>query len=119
MTYCATGFLEKNNDTLQDDLRELVLSSRTPFLRQASNKSEISKSVPSRHVHHEYAGKKRTRQGGSMACKVCEDGEDVSPPKSFKDDDVLVSCATELKALGSVNPPFLQRHAHPATFYYV
>ncbi|CAN0018825.1 unnamed protein product, partial [Sphacelaria rigidula] len=34
VTYCATGFLEKNNDTLQDDLRELVLSSRIPFLRQ-------------------------------------------------------------------------------------
>ncbi|CAN0340743.1 unnamed protein product, partial [Ectocarpus sp. 12 AP-2014] len=34
VTYCATGFLEKNNDTLQEDLRALLLSSRIPFLRQ-------------------------------------------------------------------------------------
>eukprot|EP00752_Nemacystus_decipiens_P004997 g4543.t3 len=34
VTYCATGFLEKNNDTLQEDLRGLLLSSRIPFLRQ-------------------------------------------------------------------------------------
>ena len=34
VTYCASGFLEKNNDTLHEDLRELLLSSRVPFLQQ-------------------------------------------------------------------------------------
>ncbi|CAM9241912.1 unnamed protein product [Hapterophycus canaliculatus] len=34
VTYNATGFLEKNTDTLQEDLRGLLLSSRIPFLRQ-------------------------------------------------------------------------------------
>ena len=34
VTYCATGFLEKNTDTLQEDLRGLLLSSSIPFLRQ-------------------------------------------------------------------------------------
>ncbi|CAM9491761.1 unnamed protein product [Scytosiphon promiscuus] len=34
VTYNATGFLEKNTDTLQEDLRGLLLSSQIPFLRQ-------------------------------------------------------------------------------------
>ena len=34
VTYCATGFLEKNNDTLQEDLRGLLLSSSIPFLKE-------------------------------------------------------------------------------------
>lgn len=47
VTYCATGFLEKNNDTLQEDLRGLLLSSRIPFLRQVGAPSISVLHIPS------------------------------------------------------------------------
>eukprot|EP00903_Cladosiphon_okamuranus_P008596 g8244.t1 len=34
VTYDVAGFLEKNNDSLQDDLRALLLDSKDPFIRE-------------------------------------------------------------------------------------
>lgn len=58
VTYCATGFLEKNNDTLQEDLRGLLLSSSIPFLRQVRVPHQLVSNSCTLKYARAHAGKK-------------------------------------------------------------
>ncbi|CAN0230293.1 unnamed protein product, partial [Ectocarpus sp. 13 AM-2016] len=49
VTYDVAGFLEKNNDSLQDDLRALLLDSEDDFVRELA---DITSTVPDGQQHH-------------------------------------------------------------------
>eukprot|EP00903_Cladosiphon_okamuranus_P008594 g8243.t1 len=91
VTYCATGFLEKNNDTLQEDLRGLLLSSRIPFLRQLilgeggefQKQGDTITTTTTTTTNGSTAKPAAPERGGALRPRPSANGGGLPPPLSF------------------------------------
>ncbi|CAM9430236.1 unnamed protein product, partial [Discosporangium mesarthrocarpum] len=82
VTYDVEGFLEKNNDSLQDDLRALMIDSTEPFVRELVAAGESGRfELAAGNDHGDVDSGRRENRKDAISAGAQEDSSGVFPPK--------------------------------------